>query len=123
VAAPEGNHNYKKGKLWSQAIMLALDQRDPTKTRIEALTDVAKQLISQAASGDIQALKELADRIDGKATQDVIFQGGDEPILISLVEPTALAGRIRGLNAPAGAVPAVEVDRAGTERGSGTGET
>lgn len=41
----------------------------------KALRDIARALIAKAADGDMQAIKELADRTDGKVPQAVI---GDE---------------------------------------------
>lgn len=40
------------------------------------LRDIADQLVTKAVGGDIQAIKEVADRIDGKVPQGII--GGDE---------------------------------------------
>ncbi len=37
----------------------------------KALRNIAKKLIAQAESGDLQAIKELVDRTDGKAVQQV----------------------------------------------------
>jgi hypothetical protein len=39
------------------------------------LRDVADALVTKAVDGDIQAIKEIADRLDGKVPQAVI---GDE---------------------------------------------
>lgn len=37
----------------------------------KALRNIAKKLILQAESGDMQAIKEFADRLDGKAVQQL----------------------------------------------------
>lgn len=42
----------------------------------KALRVVAAKLLEKAAEGDMQAIKELADRVDGKVAQAMI--GGDE---------------------------------------------
>lgn len=42
----------------------------------KALRVIARALIERAGEGDMQAIKELADRVDGKVPQGVI--GGDE---------------------------------------------
>ncbi len=42
----------------------------------KALRIVAAKLLEKAAEGDMQAIKELADRVDGKVAQAMI--GGDE---------------------------------------------
>ncbi len=41
-----------------------------------ALRDIAEALVDKARSGDVQAIKEVADRLDGKVPQGLI--GGDE---------------------------------------------
>ncbi len=42
----------------------------------EALKSVALALLSKAQNGDVQAIKEVADRLDGKVAQGII--GGDD---------------------------------------------
>lgn len=42
----------------------------------KALRIVAAKLLEKAAEGDMQAIKELADRVDGKVAQAIV--GGDE---------------------------------------------
>lgn len=42
----------------------------------KALRLIAQKLIEKASEGDMQAIKELADRTDGKVAQAIV--GGDE---------------------------------------------
>jgi hypothetical protein len=42
----------------------------------KALRQVARRLIENASAGDMQAIRELADRVDGKVPQALI--GGDD---------------------------------------------
>ena len=42
----------------------------------KALRAIARKLIAQAESGDMQAVKEIADRMDGKPAQSVEMSGG-----------------------------------------------
>lgn len=52
----------------------------------KALRIVAAKLLEKAAEGDMQAIKELADRVDGKVAQAII--GGDEddnPIVTEII--------------------------------------
>lgn len=42
----------------------------------KALRMIAMALLSKAATGDVQAIKEVADRLDGKVPQGIV--GGDE---------------------------------------------
>ena len=48
-----------------------------------ALRSIARQLITKAEEGDMQAIKEFADRLDGKVPQAVV--GDDESDPISMV--------------------------------------
>lgn len=58
------------------AIKEAIEGTDKTKLRA-----VADALVDKAMSGDVQAIKEVADRIDGKVPQGVIGgDDGDSPI-------------------------------------------
>lgn len=53
----------------------------------KALRDVADKLLDLARGGDMQAIKELADRIDGKVPQGIV--GGDDddpPIKVTKIE-------------------------------------
>lgn len=53
------------------AIKEAVDGTDKTKLRL-----VADALVDEAMRGNVIAIKEIADRLDGKVAQAVI--GGDE---------------------------------------------
>ena len=68
VGAPLGNTNNTKGTRWRQAIESALNLKCKSDGQ-KALVDIATQLLDKAASGDVGALKELGDRMDGKAPQ------------------------------------------------------
>lgn len=60
----------------------ALGDADP-----KALRSIARKLLEKAADGDMQAIKELADRTDGKAVQQLdadavnhLYLIGDDPL-------------------------------------------
>ena len=61
-----GNDNATKGTPWREAITRAIAQGDREKLR-----RIADKLLAKAEEGDITAIKELGDRLDGKATQPV----------------------------------------------------
>lgn len=82
MAAPEGNQNAAKGKIWNDALRKAIvqDNHLRVKQAIEALLD-------KAAEGEQWAIKELADRLDGKAAQSVELKGDAEnPLTITTIE-------------------------------------
>lgn len=91
MPAPFGNKNAAKAKIWHGAIMRALRKRSRTEA-LEALDELAEKLLDKVAEGDLPALKEFGDRLDGKPAQAII--GGDEddpPVkvkgVIDLVRP------------------------------------
>jgi hypothetical protein len=68
--APLGNQNAVKGKRWADAIDRALAKRCKGDG-IKALDELAEKLLQKCDEADLPALKELGDRIDGKAMQAV----------------------------------------------------
>ena len=85
MAAPIGNQNARKGK-WAEALAKAVLVENPADQK-RRLDYVAEKLIQKAEEGDIQAIKELGDRIDGKPSQQMIHSGDqDAPILVQWKE-------------------------------------
>lgn len=77
MGAPVGNQNAAKAKVWSAAIHRALEKRG--KAKADALEALAEKLLTKCDEGDMAALKELGDRLDGKPVQ--ALTGGDgEPL-------------------------------------------
>lgn len=77
MGAPVGNQNAAKAKIWRAAITRALERRSASRTDgIKEIDALADQLLNLVAMGDLGALKEFGDRMDGKPAQAII--GGDE---------------------------------------------
>ena len=72
MPAPKGNQNAVKPKLFEAALKRALLADDAVKLR--ALAD---KLIARAEEGDVPALREVADRMDGKPTQQTELTGAN----------------------------------------------
>lgn len=72
--APKGNNNAAKGKRWLNAIEKALEKRAKSDQQA-ALVELADKLLDQCAEGNLQALQELGNRLDGKPNQAIT--GGD----------------------------------------------
>ena len=67
AGAPQGNQNLSKtNRLWGETIRKAALQADA-----KLLRKIADKLLEKAAEGDIQAIKELGDRLDGRSVQAV----------------------------------------------------
>lgn len=77
MGAIAGNQNARKGR-WAEALAKAVEEEDPVLKR-RRLDCIADQLIKKAMDGDIAAIKEMGDRIDGKPHQTIGGEGG-EPI-------------------------------------------
>ena len=60
----------------SFANMLNIAIKEATEDGKDKLRVVADQLVTMAMAGDMHAIKEVADRLDGKVPQAVV--GGDE---------------------------------------------
>ena len=86
AGAPLGNTNATKGKRWSTAIDKALEKRSKA-SGIQALDELAEKLLAKCDEGDLSALKELGDRVEGKPAQSVILAGDeDNPVVINHID-------------------------------------
>jgi hypothetical protein len=83
MGAPAGNTNHTKGRLWRTAIERALEIRG-AGDRMAALNELADKLLEKAGEGDMSALKELGDRLDGKSVQPVAGADGEPPIKMEI---------------------------------------
>ncbi len=79
MAAEKGNQYAAKERIWQSAINKALERRSALG-RMEALAELAEKLLERCAEGDMTALKELGDRMDGKASQAITNEDGS-PLL------------------------------------------
>mgnify|MGYP001597584329 CR=1 FL=1 len=84
AGAPIGNQNAAKAKIWHGAIMRALRNRSRTDA-LEALDELAEKLLEKVAEGDLPALKEFGDRLDGKPAQAITGPEG-EALEIRVIE-------------------------------------
>lgn len=88
MGAPIGNTNSANGRRWRAAINRALEKRAQSRSDvIEALDELAEKLLALCDTGDLPALKELGDRLDGKAAQSIALTGEDGgPVQIEKLE-------------------------------------
>ena len=84
MGAPIGNQNAARAKMWRSAIERALDKRSKSDG-LAALDELAEKLLKQCDEGEISALRELGDRLDGKPMQAVETSGpGGDGIPLSI---------------------------------------
>jgi len=81
AGAPKGNKNAATTKRpWAEAIARALELHRPVDQRVH-LDALAKSLVAEAMSGDISALREIGDRLDGKPKQQMeLSQDPENPL-------------------------------------------
>lgn len=59
---------------WRAVIEEIAQERLASRSRLQ---EVARVLFEAAEGGDIQAIKEIGDRLDGKAAQQILHSGDD----------------------------------------------
>lgn len=75
--AKKGNH--KKPRVITQNLIAELQTADGASLR-----RVVKALIEKAAEGDVAAIREIMDRVDGKVPQPIAGEDGEGPAKLVL---------------------------------------
>ncbi|MDA1129789.1 MAG: hypothetical protein O2913_14015 [Chloroflexi bacterium] len=72
MAAPNNPRGSKSDKLWRDAIMVAVkrETNDADGKPSRKLALLADKLVNEALNGNVVAMKEIGDRLDGKASQE-----------------------------------------------------
>ena len=87
MGAPVGNQNGAKGRQWSEAVKRAIRAKYGVEWDL-ALQQLATKLVEEADGGDLQALKEVGDRLDGKPSQTIdATVKGDLAGILSAIPP------------------------------------
>lgn len=79
-----------KEKIWRNAIERAVQRATTGRIDYAKLDELADKLLSLAADGDMQALKEIGDRLDGKPAQAITGPDGErliDAIVVTIVNP------------------------------------
>jgi hypothetical protein len=100
MAAPLGNQNARKSRMFEQALVRAIKQRDLKEGEGETLRKVAEALLDRAIAQDVTAIKETRDTLDGKPTQTI---AGDQDNPIRTVGRIELAPLLGNGTGPASA--------------------
>jgi len=80
MGRPKGSEN--KDKPFRGALYLEIAA---TGGKHKELRKVARALLGKAADGDVSAIKEVADRLDGKVAQAVVGDSAHDPIRVRFV--------------------------------------
>ena len=112
----------KSDKEWRDAIRKAVHELrtvngDKKAEKIKAITLLGRRLVTKAMEGDVAALKEIGDRLDGKPVQGVEL-GVDVKITkveYRIVDARVVDGELaepaaEALTAPLVAIPAPDED-------------
>lgn len=76
VGAPKGSANRAKGTQFADAVRVALMTYEATDVpQGQALRKIADTLVKGALEGNMTALQEIANRLDGKPAQQVMLTG------------------------------------------------
>ena|SRR5215467_917876 len=77
---PRNPRGQQRDKIYREALRLELADMSEG-IDLKKLREIARRHIEKAAAGDMQAIKELADRLDGRPAQILEHSGPDsEPI-------------------------------------------
>jgi len=77
----KGNDNARKGKLFYSQLRKVLVQEDSLKLR-----KIAEKLVEAAEEGEAWAVKEIMDRVDGKAHQSTSIEDAEGNNLLQAIE-------------------------------------
>lgn len=84
--AKRGNPNPTGGKpdkLMRDALMVALNREAQGPLgKTKKLSLIADKLVDLAVEGDVAAIKEVADRVDGKSMQGISLTDGSMKVVI-----------------------------------------
>lgn len=89
MPAPLGNKNASHDKPWSDAIRRALLANDGKKLRA-----IAEKVVEKAEEGDMAAIREIGDRIEGRPRQQMEVTGADGKDLIPPTDMLEVARRL-----------------------------
>lgn len=91
MAFEPGNDYAKKGKLFSDALRKAIAQDDGKRVRA-----CVEKMLDLAADGEQWAVKELADRLDGKAVAAISGPDGGpiqvQEVVRKIIDPADETG-------------------------------
>ena len=83
--------NQWAAKEWRDAVRIAVNEPGPSG--FKKLRLLADKLVATALEGDVTALKEIGDRLDGKVPQGI---GGDpdNPLMVAVTKIALVAPQV-----------------------------
>ena len=90
----------KQAKQFRDALLRQLDKADGDTKKLDS---VARRLVENAVGGETAAIREIADRIDGKVPQAVVGDDEHDPIrMVNRIERVI----VKAADPDSGSVPA-----------------
>ncbi len=83
MAPPNQKGNRWTDKAWREAIRMAVSEKQGD---VKALRALANKLVDMGLAGDVQAIREIGDRLDGKPAQSIDLAVTDERNVIRAPE-------------------------------------
>ena len=74
-----------KSRPFKDALDRAIKASAEGKEAAISLDDIALALLTKAKSGDVPAIKELAERYDGKVAQAIVGDDDEDPIRVETI--------------------------------------
>ena len=79
MAAAKGNdYSNLNNRLWANTLRRAVVQADPQRLR-----RIAEAMLNKAEEGDMNAIKEMGDRLDGKVNQTISAPDGGPAVIVA----------------------------------------
>ena len=77
----------KSDKIWADAVRRAVNRRlDKEEGKPKKLERLADKIVEAGLAGDIQAMKEIGDRLDGKPKQAHVGDDDAPPIQVAGIQ-------------------------------------
>lgn len=97
MARPHRPKGAWSDKAFRDALRIAVMDKEDGLPKIRRL---AEKLVAAGLGGDIAAIKEVADRLDGKATQQIEATITDERMVLEAPKPADTAEEWAGTHGP-----------------------
>lgn len=86
MAAPVGNKNAAKSRMFEQALIRAIKQRDLKEGEGETLRKICEALLDKAAQGELRPATEIRDTLDGRPAQAIVGADGGPVEVVNKIE-------------------------------------
>lgn len=93
MGAPIGNTNARKSRMFEQALIREIKQRDLTIGEGETLRKIAAQWVDKALAGEFSHGREIRDTLDGKPAQAIVNGDDGEAFKVSALIRTVVDPR------------------------------